>query len=325
MAELSTIVKGPPPPLRGPRRAVIDIGTNSVKMLVVEEVAGHWQPLVEQSQQTRLGAGFYETHLLQKEPIAQTATAVAGFVGDARGLLAHPIRVIATSAARDARNQGELISAVERAAGQRMEIISGEQEAEWAFLGVTSVPALHGLRLLIMDLGGGSTEFILGENGRKQFCRSFPLGCVRLLERLVPPENPKWEDLLHCQQTVRNYLNEVVHPLLEPWLAAQAARPLLVGTGGTATILARMSNQMTGFDRDRIEATRLNHADVQKWMQDLWSMPLVDRKHVLGLPPNRADVILMGTAVYEAVMDVFKISELRISTRGLRFAAALAN
>ena len=145
-----------------PRRAVIDIGTNSVKLLVAEVAGATVTPLLEQSEQTRLGRGFYETHRLQPEAIRQTAQAVAEFAGRAGKFSPVSTRVIATSAARDALNAAELIAAIKASAGLPVEIISGEQEADWAFLGVTSDPALAGQPLLILDVGGGSTEFILG-------------------------------------------------------------------------------------------------------------------------------------------------------------------
>ena len=144
------------------RRAVIDVGTNSVKLLVAQ-VAGHEvRPLLEESKQTRLGSGFYETHCLQPEAIASTAKAVARFAEIARQQEVSPIRVIATSAARDALNAQELTSAIEAASGLKVEIISGEQEADWVFQGVTSDQRFASERLLLLDVGGGSTEFILG-------------------------------------------------------------------------------------------------------------------------------------------------------------------
>src|SRR5438105_3533337 len=124
------------------RRAVIDVGTNSIKLLVAD-VAGHdVHPLLEESKQTRLGRGFYETHRLQSDAITMTATAAAKFADAARAQNANSIRVIATSAARDAVNPRDLTDAIEQASGLKVEIISGEQEADWVFQGVTTDPAL---------------------------------------------------------------------------------------------------------------------------------------------------------------------------------------
>jgi exopolyphosphatase / guanosine-5'-triphosphate,3'-diphosphate pyrophosphatase len=126
------------------RRAVIDVGTNSVKLLVAEVAGRKVRPVYEQSIQTRLGRGFYATRVLQPAAIASTAAAVAGIAGEARARESESIRVLATSAARDAKNAGELAAAIERVAGLRLEIVSGEQEAQWAFAGIASDPRWAG-------------------------------------------------------------------------------------------------------------------------------------------------------------------------------------
>src|SRR4051812_31422780 len=198
------------------RRAVIDVGTNSVKLLVAE-VAGHdVRPICEESKQTRLGKGFYETHRLQAEPIAKTAKAVTAFSAKARELKASSIRVIATSAARDAVNPEELISAIESAAALKVEIISGDQEAEWVFHGVTTDPQLAKLPLLLLDVGGGSTEFILGRGEHIHFQHSFPLGTVRLMEKVPHSDPPKQEEMAHCLDWLKTFFKKEVLPKLGP-------------------------------------------------------------------------------------------------------------
>ncbi len=307
--------------MSGIRRAVIDIGTNSVKLLVADVRAGVVEPVLEDSEQTRLGAGFYETHLLQPAAIRETARAVAGFAARASELQAVSTRVIATSAARDAKNPGDLLSAVEKVSGLKVEIISGEQEADWAFQGVTTDPRLATQPLLLMDAGGGSTEFISGQGEHKNFRQSFPLGTVRLLEKLRPDDPPNAQQLAACRQSVKEFLSREIQPKLSAHLPRGAMQ--LVGTGGTATILGRMEARLDNYDREKIEATRLTFARVREWTERLWGLPLVERRKTVGLPPKRADVILMGLAIYESTMEVFGFGELRVTTRGLRFAVVL--
>lgn len=311
------------------RRAVIDVGTNSVKLLVADVDGREVQPLCEESKQTRLGQGFYESHRLQSEPIAKTAQAVTNFASQARGLNAERIRVIATSAARDATNSRELVSALETASGLKVEIISGEQEAEWVFQGVTTDPDLAKQPLLLLDVGGGSTELILGQGEHKHFRESFPLGTVRLLEKLPHSDPPKPDELTACRGWLRSFLQEEVQPELDGPLNEEnkvysaGSGVQLVGTGGTTTILARMELKLDDFDRQKIEATRLSLERVRWHVEHLWSLPLAERQQIIGLPTKRADVILTGAAIYEAVMEVFGFGELRVSTRGLRFAAVM--
>ncbi len=311
------------------RRAIIDVGTNSVKLLVGDVRDGTVQPVLEDSDQTRLGAGFYETSRLQPQAIAETARAVASFAAKARELQAASTRVIATSAARDAVNPADLTSAIERASGLKVEIISGKQEANWAFRGVSTDPELGGQPLLLLDVGGGSTEFILGQGERQYFCHSFHLGTVRLLEKLPPDDLPTPQQLAGCRQWVKDFLAREVKPELEPALRqvekadAKTHSLQLIGTGGTSTILARMEARLDTFEREKIEGIRLSIAQVQAHVERLWSLRLAERKNIVGLPAKRADVILPGVVIYEAVMEAFGFSELRISTRGLRFAALM--
>jgi exopolyphosphatase/guanosine-5'-triphosphate,3'-diphosphate pyrophosphatase len=311
------------------RRAVIDVGTNSVKLLVADVRGSEVQPVWEGSTQTRLGKSFYETHRLQAEPIHQTAEAVVEFATRARGLQAISVRVIATSAARDAINAAELIASIREASGLETAIISGDQEADWAFLGVTTDPALRDAPLLLLDVGGGSTEFILGQGEERHFCESFAMGTVRLLEKLPHSDPPTGDELSSCRRALSDFLNVQVRPKLQPALEREKARPgrseelQLVGTGGTSSVLGSMEAELRIFDRERLEGTRLSRERLHWHVEHLWRLPLSERKKIIGLPPNRADVILAGGAIYEAVMDHFDFNGLRISTRGLRFAAVM--
>lgn len=311
------------------RRAVIDVGTNSVKLLVADVLGREIHPVCEESKQTRLGQGFYETHQLLPEAINNTAHAVAIFAARAQEFQAKQIRVIATSAARDAVNAGELLTAIERASGHRSEIISGEQEADWAFQGVTTDPVLAQLPLLLLDVGGGSTEFILGHGDQKHFRHSFRLGTVRLLETIPHSDPPTNEEFAETRRWVRDFIEDKIRPTLGPALDRETELhpgrlPIaLVGTGGTTTILARMEAALETYDRGIIETTRISAERVKWHMEHLWSLPLARREGIVGLPRKRADVILTGTVIYEAVMEQFGFPELRVSTRGLRFAAVM--
>ncbi len=315
------------------RRAVIDVGTNSIKLLVADVEGRVVQPVWEESKQTRLGRGFYETHRLQPEAIDATAQVVAQFSETAREYQAGSIRIIATSAARDAVNSADLTSAIETASGFKAEIISGEEEADLVFQGVTTDPAYAYEPLLLLDVGGGSTELILGQGDHKWFRQSFPLGTVRLLEKNPPSDPPKAQELQGCRKWVLDFLEREVAPALNlKQLDATGLHDFeqrnhlsLVGTGGTTSILGRMEAKLEDYHRAKIEATRLSLERMHWHTEHLWSLPLEKRKQVIGLPPNRADVILMGVVIYEGIMEKFGFAELRISTRGLRFAAAMAS
>jgi exopolyphosphatase/pppGpp-phosphohydrolase len=203
-------------------RAVIDVGTNSIKLLVADVSGRNVHPVHEESRQTRLGRGFYETHRLQPEAVARTAEAVREFAQTARARDAAAIRVIATSAARDAVNPGDLTSAIESVAGLKMEIISGDQEAGWAFRGVTTDPELANAPLLLLDAGGGSTQFILGRGELTHFAHSFQIGAVRLLEKFPHGDPPKRGEFTACRDWLKNFLQTEVRPGLEPALRRES-------------------------------------------------------------------------------------------------------
>ena len=309
------------------RRAVIDVGTNSVKLLVADVRGRDVQPVHEESKQTRLGKGFYESNRLQSEAIARTAEAAREFAEIARDKNAVAVRVIATSAARDAVNADELTSAITRASGLKVEIISGEREAAWAFQGVTTDTELARSPLLLLDVGGGSTEFILGQGNHTHFARSFPLGTVRLLEKFPHSDPPTCAEFCACRDWLKHFLQTEIRPEFEAALLYEALAKSdviqLVGTGGTTSILARIEKKLDRFDREKIERTVLSLEQVVAHRKNLWKLPLEERKEIPGLPKLRADVILTGVLIFEAVMEEFGFQELHVSTRGLRFAGVM--
>jgi len=305
------------------RRAAIDIGTNSVKLLVADVDGAVVHPVWEESEQTRLGQGFYPAHQLQADAIAKSAAAVARLRNRAVERDATSVRAFATSAVRDAINQTELVEAVHAASGLTVEVVSGEQEADWAFAGVCTDPDLSNERLVILDVGGGSTEIILGHAAHRDFRASYPIGTVRLLETLRPadPPAPDWP---RCQDHLTRLFATQLQPVLQPVLRAAGTGPAqFVGTGGTTSILAAMELRLARFDRERIEQTRLTRERIWHFQKVLWSTPLAERRRLPGLPPNRADVILFGVAIYAVLMGMFGFDTLRVSTRGIRFGALL--
>jgi exopolyphosphatase/guanosine-5'-triphosphate,3'-diphosphate pyrophosphatase len=260
---------------------------------------------------------------LQPESIARTAEAVWEFSEIAREKNSAVIRVIATSAARDAVNPLDLTNAIERACGLKTEIITGAREAEWAYLGAATLAELARRPLLLLDVGGGSTEFILGHGNQKHFAHSFPLGTIRLMEKFPHADPPTKAEFEACRGWVADFLLHEVRPQLEPAFNQEKGEIQLVGTGGTSSILARMEKHSDHFDRDEIERTVLTFTAVAAYRKKLWRLPLARRKEIVGLPRQRADVILTGVLIYELVMAEFGFEQLRVSTRGLRFAAVM--
>ncbi|MBE7501832.1 MAG: Ppx/GppA family phosphatase [Verrucomicrobiales bacterium] len=304
------------------RRAVLDVGTNSVKLLVADLAPPTVRPVLERSIQTRLGRGLATTGRLDPAAVAETVRVIARLHAEARQLGAERVRIAATSAAREASNTGDLLDAVRTATGLVVEVLSGEQEARWGFAGVTTDPDLQDRSILLLDVGGGSTELALGRVGNLRFHASYPLGAVRWLERLHPSDPPRPSELERGRRELAETVGSLVVPPLQPHLVGVRQGPLqLVGTGGTASVLAAMALELVAFDRAAIDGRVLRAAEVTARLEQLWSLPLARRRVLPGLPPERADVMLTGTLIYEGLMAVLGFESLRITTRGLRYAA----
>ena len=260
---------------------------------------------------------------MQPEAIARTAEAVAEFAKTARERNSSSVRVVATSAARDAINPNDLISAIERASGLKTEIISGAREAEWAFQGVATDLELTKTPLLLLDVGGGSTNLFwvaAWKNILRTVFRSARCGCMEKFPHSDPPTSGEFTA---CRDWLKNFLHHEVRPQLEPALKNETGEIQVVGTGGTTSILARIEKRLDRHDREKIESTILSFEQVVAHRKNLWKLPLAGRKEIPGLPKLRADVILTGVLIYETVMEEFGFKELRVSTRGLRFAAVM--
>ena len=301
------------------RRAIIDVGSNSVKLLIADVTDGVVTPLIHEGEQTRLGQGVFETGKLAPEAIEATARVVAAFAAKAKGQGAASVRVLATSAAREAANGDELAAAI-AVGGLALEIIDGQTEAELVLCGVRSLPDLAEGPLAIIDVGGGSTELLVADDSALRLQHSFPLGTVRWLEAFPVSETPTAAERAKLAQALDDFLDEHVTPKL-------GGLPLpetLIGAGGTPVFLSRILNERDDLGVNEIESLRLSLPEVQSITQQLWKMPLAERSELAGLPANRADVILFGAAIYEAVMMRCGFGELRPTLRGVRYGALLA-
>jgi len=317
---MKPVVKAPSPPHATIRRAVIDIGTNSVKLLVGDAGPGSILPIHEESEQTRLGAGFYQTRTIQPDSIRKTVAAIARFWQSAGALEAKSIRMIATSAARDALNAQELVSAIENSVPGRVEIISGEEEARWAYVG-----AMHGQNQtgvsFVVDVGGGSTEVIFGVDGKPLSHKSYALGTVRILEQLQIADAPAPSALDACRALVQETIqNNVKRDFGNSGVSTGHQINQLMATGGSAAVIGMIKNGSTEYDRTLIDNRELSTGDVTRYVEILWAMPMQQRQTFPGLPPNRADVILPGLVIYEMLLKNLGIPKLKVTTRGVRFA-----
>ena len=207
------------------------------------------------------------------------------------------------------------------ALGQAVDVLSGDNEARLVFAGVMGCPRLAKSPTLVIDIGGGSTEFIVGDAGGMRFHTSIPLGSVRLMERHAVSDPPAGGELETVCKSIDQALSETSLPGLRGQLNApgQAQQFAMIGSGGMAGILAKMELANDAYDRERMEAVELPLDRVTAWRERLWGLTLARRREITGLPPKRADVALFGSLIYEQAMRQLGFSALRVSTRGIRF------
>lgn len=297
----------------GPDRlATVDLGTNTVRLLVVESVGGVWRPLHQTQRVTRLGEGQAAAGRLLPEPMQRTAATVAEFARAARRWGAGAVRIVATSAVREAVNREEFVATVEAACGERVHVVSGEDEARLTLKGVTSgLPGL-GPSFLLFDIGGGSTEFVSARGGAPEAAVSLRLGVVPLQEEWGERGPVRWERFTRMREHVEARLHREVPERI------RGAAGELVGTAGTVTTLAALDLELPAYDAARVHGHRLARATVERLLARLGALGVDERARLPCLEPGRADVIIPGIAICLATMTCFRRDTLVVSDRGLR-------
>lgn len=284
--------------------AAIDIGTNSTRLLI----AGPDGPLERRTRITRLGRGVDASGRLEPEGSAATIDALAEYrtVLDRYGV--DRMRVTATSAARDASNGSDFFDAAEAAVGVRPELLSGIDEGRLAFAGATAGLPADGGPYLVVDIGGGSTEFILGDAEGIAGVWSADIGSVRLTERYIEHDPPRPEELVACLGITKAHLDDV-----EREVPGARSAPIVVGVAGTITTVAAVELGLPEYDRDAIHHFVLEKDAVEDVFRTLATEPLDDRIHNPGLESARADIIVGGAAILAAVMRWTEAAEMVVS------------
>ncbi len=299
------------------RYAAIDVGTNTVLLLVAEQTPAGFRPVAERGTITRLGKGVDASRRLSPEAMARTLDALGRFADEARALGAVGIAISATSAARDATNGAEFLAAARSRAGVEVEILSGETEAQLSYLAVSKDFATEaGARELVaIDVGGGSTEFIFGRGATVRFHTSINIGSVRLTERCVRSDPPSEEDFARLHGELSAALASVPFP---------DTGALVVGVAGTVTTLYAVANAIAPYEAARVHGGWLSRETLADTRLRLASLPLAERRALPGLQPERADVIIAGAVLLEAALDHLGATGTRVSDHGLRWGLLAA-
>jgi exopolyphosphatase/guanosine-5'-triphosphate,3'-diphosphate pyrophosphatase len=283
--------------------AAIDCGTNSTRLLVSDGT----QTFERLMRITRLGQHVDRTRRLAPEAIDRTVTVLREFREVMDRLGVESVRMTATSAARDAENREDFFAAADAAVGVRPELLSGDEEARLSFRGAVSDLDPADGPFLVVDIGGGSTEFAVGSDEPVEVTTT-DIGCVRVTEKFLSSDPPRPEELANAIGVVRDILEDVAREI--PGIA-EARR--LVGLAGTVTTVAAVEMGLAAYDRDRIHHFVLTHAAAEDVFRTLAIESRAQRIHNPGLEEARADVIVGGVIILVAIMRTWGFEECLVS------------
>ncbi|MEA2158586.1 MAG: exopolyphosphatase / guanosine-5-triphosphate,3-diphosphate pyrophosphatase [Solirubrobacteraceae bacterium] len=301
------------------RVAVVDIGTNSTRLLVAEVKQGRvTEELERHSQVTRLGAGVDSAGRLQDEAMERVYATLEDYQEAIEGHGAERAVAVLTSAVRDAANGEEFAENVRSRFGLEPHVLKGEEEARLTFLGATSERDPEDeTPTLVIDIGGGSTELVIGSGQHAEFHVSTQAGVVRQSERHIRGDPPAADELEELVRDVRGILEASVPE--DPRAAVQQA----IAVAGTATSLAAIAQRLDPYDPQRVHGYRLDAAERDRIRDKLTGMTLEQRRAVPGLHPDRAPTIIPGVLILEQVMDLFGLGAVEISEHDILRGAAL--
>jgi exopolyphosphatase / guanosine-5'-triphosphate,3'-diphosphate pyrophosphatase len=298
--------------------ASVDVGTNSTRVLVGRSTGAGLEVLDRRNTITRLGQDVGASGRLAPEAVARTLDCLRGYREILDRHRVERVRVAATSASRDAANRDEFFDAVEALIGTRPELLSGDEEGRLSFTGATAELDPAGGPFLVVDIGGGSTEFIVGTD-RVEGVMSVDIGCVRLTEKFLHHDPPQPEELSACISLTDAYLDDVVREIP---VAAEART--LVGLAGTVTTVAAVEIGLETYDRDRIHHFHLTHEAAEDVFRTLATESRADRIHNPGLEEARADVIVGGCCVLVALFRRLGFDEMIVSEADILDGLALS-
>lgn len=294
--------------------AGIDIGTNTLRLLIADIDIRTFQKLYSDRKITRLGQDLDRTGRLTREAEERSIAALADFSREIRRWSAVQTVAVGTSALRNASNSAEFISRVKRETGIVISVIPGEDEARLTLKGVEFALSGHSLySALVFDIGGGSTEIIIHQPGYKPMIESLPLGAVYLTERLIKRDPPTVQEIAKLRAVVKSGLRRALTSL-----SGTGYDRTLVGTGGTVTTLAAIDQRLATYDPEKINGAVLNRESLSAIVSELSQKTRRECRNIPGLEPGREDIILAGAIIVEELLAISGCSTLTVSDWGLR-------
>ena len=297
------------------RFASIDIGTNTILLLVAElEENGTFRVLEDRAEITRLGEGVDRTHRIGADGEERSVQVLNSYLERCAKLGVDEIVVVGTSALREARNARIFKARLKQELGLDLRVLSGEEEAAYSYLAVRRGLDLEENEVLVVDVGGGSTELIWGKGGALYRLISLNLGSVSLTERFLNSDPVREEECAELTRTIDRGLD----PLRDDW-GMEGKFNAMVGIAGTFTTLAAIEKGLRQYSHSDVHGSRLGRAEVQRQIQLFKQKTIAERKEIPGLEPKRADVILAGALLIDRIMALFRIDRVTVSDQGIRY------
>jgi len=284
----------------------IDIGTNSMRLLIGDYIDGRIQNRKKLVNTTRIGQGVDKEGYISEEAINRNIEALREFANVCKEEKCEYVYSMGTSALRDSKNGQKFVELAKQETGIYVDIISGEEESNLGFRGV-----LEGLEnndnILVIDIGGGSTEFIIGDRDGIKFAKSENVGALRMTEKFLKADPINEDEFEEMSIFIESEINETLNYIKEKGIKN------LVGIGGTITSLCAMNQELEVYSMEKIHNSKVCKKDVELILQSLKNMTLSDKKHLKGLQPKRADIITAGVKILDIVMEKLEIENITVS------------
>lgn len=302
------------------RYAAIDIGTNSMRLLLASVEQGNIVERRKEVNTTRIGGSVDKNKQISEEGIERNIEALGQFVEEGKAYGAEKILAIATSAVRDAANGQDFVKRAYEKTGVSIEVISGEEEAELGYQGVAmglgSTASNRQLeeRILVIDIGGGSTELILGQGKKLQKTISLNVGAVRMTERHITTDPIEQEQYTQMEADIYSIVKDTLEEIKVQLKAEKSVVPVkLMGIGGTITTLAAIHQELDPYDSDKVHNYKLTSEDVAALKQKLSMLKVEEIRNLKGIHPKRADIILAGATILTIIMGSLNSTEITVS------------
>jgi exopolyphosphatase / guanosine-5'-triphosphate,3'-diphosphate pyrophosphatase len=317
------------------RQAVIDVGTNSVKFHVGEQLAdGSWKTIVDRAEVSRLGEGIQETGAIAPAAIARTLEAIAGMTSEAAEQKVDGITIVGTMGLRTATNSQAFQNLLKERSGLAIEVISGDEECRLAYLAARSAARIKAGTLVVFDTGGGSSQFTFGDGEHVDRQFSLNVGAVRYTERFHL-DQPVTADVLRqalaaiawdllklddCAKFAEaaQQGSEILASKLDTRLVRRGTPDSLIGMGGAVTNIAAVMLGLPKYDPEKVQGAVIDRSELDRQIELYRAISAEERRQIVGLQPKRAEVILAGACIVRTVMEKLQAPSLIVSDRGLR-------